>query len=56
LNALPIPFDQVHGDEALPYNFIAGNEGVPSWSPKLEALQNRFKQAYMRDTPDFQVG
>mmetsp|Transcript_26444 Transcript_26444/g.44293 ORF Transcript_26444/g.44293 Transcript_26444/m.44293 type:complete len:411 (-) Transcript_26444:590-1822(-) len=48
-------FLDVHGDEALPYNFIAGNEGVPSWSPKLEALQNRFKQAYMRDTPDFQV-
>ena len=22
----------VHGDEALPYNFIAGTEGIESWN------------------------
>lgn len=32
-------FIDVHGDEALPYNFIAGNEGIPAWSPRLQKLQ-----------------
>ncbi len=29
----------VHGDEELPYNFISGNEGIPSWNPRLAHLQ-----------------
>jgi murein tripeptide amidase MpaA len=45
----------VHGDEELPYNFIAGAEGVPSWSPAREALQKRFLEAYVAATPDFQT-
>uniref|UniRef100_A0A7S0R6R8 Peptidase M14 domain-containing protein n=1 Tax=Pyramimonas obovata TaxID=1411642 RepID=A0A7S0R6R8_9CHLO len=48
-------FLDVHGDEALPYNFIAGGEGIPCWGPHLQDLQDRFKSAYMRDSPDFQV-
>ncbi|MCO4768858.1 MAG: hypothetical protein KDA24_02435 [Deltaproteobacteria bacterium] len=44
----------VHGDEALPYNFIAGTHGVPSWSPaRAEALQ-RFLDDYVAATPEFQ--
>ena len=31
----------VHGDEELPYNFISGNEGIPSWTPRLSNLQVR---------------
>lgn len=32
-------FIDVHGDEALPYNFIAGNEGIPAWDDRLQQLQ-----------------
>lgn len=46
---------QVHGDEDLPYNFIAGNEGIPSWDKRLEDLQEKFKACYMNHSPDFQV-
>lgn len=37
----------VHGDEALPYNFIAGTEGIPSWTETQAALLNGFKHAYV---------
>lgn len=45
----------VHGDEALPYNFIAGAEGAPGFTEKQRDLQARFKAAYVRANPDFQV-
>lgn len=45
----------VHGDEALPYNFIAGAEGIVDWSDRLEALTEAFKAAYQAATPDFQT-
>lgn len=45
----------VHGDEALPYNFIAGTEGVKSWSPQRLALQDKFKHNLQRLNPDFQT-
>lgn len=44
----------VHGDEELPYNFIAGAEGIPSWTPRLAALQAQFCDALERANPDFQ--
>jgi len=44
----------VHGDEALPHNFLAGGEGVPNWGPRLERLQKSFADAYERASPDFQ--
>lgn len=44
----------VHGDEALPYNFIAGSEGVPGWTPRLAGLQKAFCDAFERANPDFQ--
>jgi murein tripeptide amidase MpaA len=44
----------VHGDEGLPYNFIAGANGIPDWTPRLASLQDRFKAAYERANPHFQ--
>jgi murein tripeptide amidase MpaA len=44
----------VHGDEALPYNFIAGTHGIESWSEEREQLLEQFKQALMQANPDFQ--
>lgn len=40
----------VHGDEALPYNFIAGTEGIPDWSNRLADLQQSFKQTYVESS------
>ncbi len=45
----------VHGDEALPYNFIAGPDGVPSFTKRQEALQLAYEQALARASPDFQT-
>jgi murein tripeptide amidase MpaA len=44
----------VHGDEALPYNFIAGAEGIPSNTDKLLDLLDRFQGALVQANPDFQ--
>ena len=44
----------VHGDEALPYNFIAGAEGIAGWNPRMAELDRRFRDAYERACPDFQ--
>lgn len=45
----------LHGDEAIPYNFVAGSEGVPGYSERLAALESSFKQALLTITPEFQV-
>ncbi len=45
----------VHGDEALPYNFIAGAEGVPGFGEKDQALLDGFQDAFQRCSPDFQT-
>ena len=45
----------VHGDEGLPYNFIAGAEGVPRWTPDDQALLNGYKEILARLSPDFQT-
>ena len=44
----------IHGDEALPYNFVAGSEGIPSYDARLESLENDFKAALLTITPEFQ--
>ncbi|MEZ4322279.1 MAG: M14-type cytosolic carboxypeptidase [Myxococcota bacterium] len=44
----------VHGDEELPYNFISGAEGVPSWTEAREAVRQRFEAVYETVNPDFQ--
>ena len=45
----------VHGDEAIPHNFIAGFEGIPSITDRQVALLDRYKQALARLSPDFQT-
>ncbi|MEM7460146.1 MAG: M14-type cytosolic carboxypeptidase [Pseudomonadota bacterium] len=40
----------VHGDEAMPYNFIAGAEGIPNWSDRLAGLQETFKSSYVKSS------
>ncbi|AEP30204.1 M14 family metallopeptidase [Brumicola nitratireducens] len=47
-------FLDIHGDEALPYNFVAGCEGNPNYNARLEALETRFKEALLLATPEFQ--
>ena len=45
----------VHGDEALPYNFIAGPEGIPSYSDALAQRLARFQATLVAANPDFQT-
>ncbi|MBA4041546.1 MAG: hypothetical protein C0474_07090 [Sphingobium sp.] len=44
-----------HGDEAIPANFIAGFEGIPSWSDALGDKFYRFQHALAAHTPEFQT-
>lgn len=48
-------FLDVHGDEALPYNFISGAEGIPSWSDAAAARQQVYLDALLAASPDFQT-
>ena len=45
----------VHGDEALPYNFIAGSEGIEGWTAERDAELVAFKHTWATLNPDFQV-
>lgn len=45
----------LHGDEALPYNFVAGSEGIPSYDDKMKHLEDTFKQTLVNTTPEFQT-
>jgi murein tripeptide amidase MpaA len=45
----------VHGDEGLPWVFIAGPSGVASLDVEVFELQARFEAAYVRHSPDFQT-
>jgi murein tripeptide amidase MpaA len=47
-------FLDVHGDEALPFNFVAGCEGVPAYDAKHQALEEKFKAILLAVTPEFQ--
>jgi len=44
----------IHGDEALPVNFVAGCEGIPSYDERHQALEEQFKQILLLITPEFQ--
>ncbi|RYY33144.1 MAG: hypothetical protein EOP59_18045, partial [Sphingomonadales bacterium] len=44
----------VHGDEAIPYVFLAGFEGIPSWTEAQGAGFTAFRSALARRSPDFQ--
>ena len=45
----------VHGDEAIPANFIAGYEGIPSWNEDHGAKFYAFGHRLAAHTPDFQT-
>lgn len=45
----------VHGDEAIPHVFLAGFEGIPSWTDELGASYERYRRILQRRTPDFQT-
>ena len=44
----------VHGDEAIPANFLAGFEGIPSLTDRQLQLFNLFAETLERLSPDFQ--
>jgi len=45
----------VHGDEAIPYVFLAGFEGIPNWTEAQGDLYARYREILARRTPDFQI-
>ena len=45
----------VHGDEAIPHVFIAGFEGIPSWTERQGSEYRRYRAILERRTPDFQT-
>ena len=48
-------FLDVHGDEGLPYVFVDGNERLPTYSPRMSALERGFCDALKAANPDFQT-
>ncbi len=48
-------FLDVHGDEALPYVFTDGNERLPTYTPRMAALERGFADALVAANPDFQT-
>ncbi|MCA1247239.1 M14-type cytosolic carboxypeptidase [Massilia sp. MS-15] len=44
----------VHGDEGLPYVFVAGSESLPTWTEAQAAQQKRFIEDFKIASPDFQ--
>ena len=44
----------VHGDEGLPYVFISGIEGIPSFDEKLRNLTDSFLSNWKQINPDLQ--
>ncbi|MFS6937139.1 M14-type cytosolic carboxypeptidase [Neisseria animaloris] len=47
-------FLDIHGDEAIPFVFVAGTEGVPSYDERIASLETQFKKAFASASPDFQ--
>lgn len=48
-------FLDIHGDEALPYVFVAGSEMLPGFTPRQQALQSAFCEKLKEASPDFQT-
>lgn len=47
-------FYDVHGDEALPFVFLAGSQGTPSYNARLAVLRDRFSEVLKLASADFQ--
>jgi len=48
-------FLDIHGDEEIPHVFTAGCEGNPGYSPRLERLENQFRQLLIDNGAEFQT-
>lgn len=48
-------FLDIHGDEALPYIFVAGSEMLEGFSEKQIAEQQAFVESFVAASPDFQT-
>jgi len=44
----------IHGDETLPYNFVAGCAGNPDFSVRMAELERAFTTELLHVSPDFQ--
>ena len=47
-------FFDIHGDEALPYVFVAGSEMLPGFTEKQAREQKAFIEYFKQASPDFQ--
>ena len=47
-------FFDIHGDEALPYDFVAGSEMLADFTPSAGRAQKAFIDAFKAASPDFQ--
>lgn len=47
-------FLDIHGDESIPYIFVAGTEGTPNYNQRIQTLEQHFKTAFQAASPDFQ--
>ena len=48
-------FLDVHGDEGLPYVFVAGSEALPSFTAQQAAQEKQFAEDFKVASPDFQT-
>lgn len=48
-------FYDVHGDEEIPFVFLAGSQGTPSYNDRLEQLRDRFAEVLKLASADFQT-
>ena len=48
-------FFDIHGDEAIPHNFLAGSEGVSNYDDAAALREKTFKQIFESVTPAFQT-
>ena len=48
-------FYDVHGDEHVPYVFVAGAEGNPHYTDRIEALEERFSHVMLEASSEFQT-
>ncbi|MGI4855437.1 MAG: M14 family metallopeptidase [Janthinobacterium lividum] len=47
-------FFDIHGDEVLPYNFVAGSEMLPDFTAAQRHTQDRFIASFKAASPEFQ--
>jgi len=48
-------FLDIHGDENLPYNFVAGSEGNISYNEQIANTERIFKESFLKATSEFQT-